>query len=430
MRRVLLISYDFPPRGATGVFRITKFARYLPQFGWQPVVLTAAGEGVVRDDALLRELPPDLEVIRAPDPLTPLRRTRSTPGPAAPGSATQQQARRSALATLRQNVRRFVVPDPQIVWLPRAVQAANARLRRGDIAAVLTTSPPHSMQLAGLWLKRHYPDVPWIMDMRDVWSDGGTIDDARVYKLNQLCERDCLHAADRVVVVTPTMQQRMQHEFGVPPGKIVTITNGFDRNDITVAPPPANAALQIVYAGTITSTRTTSVRGLFAALEQLAQQGVGSDTVVVRCYGLFDLPVHQWAAPLIARGMVELHPFVPHAEAIRATAAADVLLLVISDDLEGRIAVPNKLYEYMAVGRALFALAPPGDVPHLIRTLEAGVAVAPSDVDGIAAALRQLIRQHQTGRLPHLAPNDPRLEQFERRELTRQLAVLLAQVTA
>jgi len=430
MRRVLLISYDFPPRGATGVFRITKFARYLPQFGWQPVVLTAAGAGVVRDDALLAELPPDLEVIRVPDPLTPLRRARSAPRPPATGSATQQQARGSTLAALRQTVRRFVVPDPQIVWLPRAVQAASARLRRGDIAAVLTTSPPHSMQLAGLWLKRRFPDVPWIMDMRDLWSDSGTIDDARVFKLNWACERACLHAADRIVVVTPTMQQRMQHEFGVPPGHIVTITNGFDRNDIAAAPPPANAALHIVYTGTITSTRTASVRGLFAALERLAQEGVGSDTVVVRCYGLFDPLVHQWAAPLIARGMVELHPFVPHAAAIEATAAADVLLLVISDDLEGRIAVPNKLYEYLAVGRALLALAPPGDVPRLIRTLGVGVAVAPNDADVIAAALRQLIRQHQVGTLPHLASGDPRLDRFERRELTRQLAALLAEVTA
>ena len=431
MRRVLLISYDFPPRGATGVFRITKFARYLPQFGWQPVVLTAAGEGVVCDDALLGELPPDLEVIRVPDPLTPLRRARSASRPTATGSnATPQQAQRSTLATLRQAARRFVVPDPQIVWLPRAVHAASARLRRGDIAAVLTTSPPHSMQLAGLWLKRRFPDVPWIMDMRDLWSDNGTIDDARVYKLNQLCERACLHAADRVVVVTPTMQQRMQHEFGVPPGRIVRITNGFDRNDIVAAPPPANAALHIVYTGTITSTRTASVRGLFAALEQLAQQGIGGDTVVVRCYGLFDPLVHQWAAPLITRGMVELHPFVPHAEAIEATATADVLLLVISDDLEGRIAIPNKLYEYLAVGRALLALAPPGDVPRLIRTLGAGVAVAPADVDAITTTLRQLIRQHHAGTLPRLAPNDPRLDQFERRELTRQLAALLAEVTA
>jgi hypothetical protein len=92
--------------------------------------------------------------------------------------------------------------------------------------------------------------------------------------------------------------------------------------------------------------------------------------------------------------------------------------------------VPNKLYEYLAVGRALLALAPPGDVPRLIHTLGAGVAVAPSDVDAIAAVLQQLIVQHQAGTLPHLVPNDPRLAQFERRELTRQLAMLLAEVTA
>lgn len=429
MPQVLLISFDFPPRGATGVLRITKFARYLPEFGWQPVVLTAAGPGVVRDEALLGELPPSLEVLRVADPLTPLRRGPSTPS--APSQNTAP-ARSSKVAALRHQVRRLVVPDPQIAWLPGAVRAASARLRRGDIAAVLTTSPPHSMQLGGLWLKRRFPALPWVMDMRDLWSDSGTITDPLAYKLNQACERVCVQAADRVVLVSHTMRQRMQRELALPDERIRTITNGFDRNDVAVVEqrPPANGALQIVYVGTITTTRTPSAHGLFAAMERLAAEGVGSETLVLRCYGLFDEQVHRWAAPLVARGMVELHSFVAHAAAIEATVAADVLLLVISDDLEGRIAVPNKLYEYAAVGRPMLALTPPGEVTRLLDTYAMGIAVPPSDVDGIEAALRQFVTQYWAGTLPRFAPNGPRLERFERRHLTKQLAALLDEVAA
>jgi len=427
MRRVLLISFDFPPRGATGVLRITKFARYLPDFGWQPVVLTAAGPSVVRDDALLDELPSDLEVIRVADPLMWLRRHRSTQG-AVFSTALAQPSRLAKLGALRHGTRRLLVPDPQITWLPPAVQAASQRLRRGDIAAVLTTSPPHSMQLGGLWIKRRFPHIPWVMDLRDLWSDGGAITDPLTYKLNRAGERACLQAADRVVVVTQTMRERMQREVALPNERIVTITNGFDRNDIVPAAPPTNAALRIVYVGTITTTRTPSVRGLFEAMQRLGAEGVGSETIVLHAYGFFDPAVHRWAEPLAERGMVQLHGFVPHAEAIGATAAADVLLVVVSDDLEGRIAMPNKLYEYVAVGKALLALTPPGEVTRLIDELSAGVAVAPTNVDGIEAALKQLIAQHHTGTLPHFAPDDARIQRFDRRTLTQQLATLLAEV--
>lgn len=427
MRRVLLISFDFPPRGATGVLRITKFARYLPDFGWQPVVLTAAGASIVHDDALLAELPPDLEVIRVADPLAPPRRNAARTS--TPRSSTVDSPPRSSQgAMLRQHVRRFIVPDPQITWVPRAVQAATARLRCGDIAAVLTTSPPHSVQLSGLWLKRRFPHIPWIMDLRDLWSDSGTITDPLVYKLNRACERACVQAAECVVVVTPSMRRRMQQEFHLPAERIRTITNGFDRSDIEMVEPPRNAALQIVYVGTLTATRTPAARGLFAALERLAAQGVGHDTLVLHAYGLFDLLIHQWAAPLVERGLVQLHPFVPHAEAIRATAAADVLLLVMSDDDEGRIAMPNKLYEYLAVGRPVFALTPPGEATRLIEALGAGVAVAPGNVNGITAALEQLIAQHRAGALPSVSGDDARIARFERRELAQQLATLLDEV--
>lgn len=429
MRRVLLISFDFPPRGATGVLRVTKFARYLPQFGWQPVVLTAAGLSVVRDDALLGELPPDLEVIRVADPLTRLRRT-SNGSPAPVRRAGQQPAHRSRLTALRGGARRLLIPDPQITWLPSAVHAASVRLRRGDIAAIVTTSPPHSMQLAGLWLKRRFPHIPWIIDLRDLWSEGGTITDPLLHKLNLACERACVRAADQVVVVTDTMRQRMRRDLDLSDEQIVTITNGYDRDDIVPAPPPSNAALRIVYVGTITATRTPSARGLFAALERLAAGGMGAETVQLHGYGLFDLQVHAWAAPLVARGMVHLHGFVPHAQAMNATAGADVLLVVVSDDLEGRIAMPNKLYEYVAVGTPILALSPPGEATRLIDELGAGIALVPSDVDGIEAALKQFITQHRAGTLPRLAPNDVRVQRFERRALTHQLAALLDRVTA
>jgi glycosyltransferase involved in cell wall biosynthesis len=424
MRKVLLLTYDFPPRGATGVFRVTKFACYLPEFGWQPVVVTAAGNGGVRDDALLRELPPDIEVLRVPHPFAKNVYHR---GSEAPRMDRKQHGdgRESRTVQLRQFVRRFLVPDPQVLWLPMAVQVASARLWRGDIAAMLSTSPPHSIQLGGWWLKQRFPDLPWVMDLRDVWSDSPTIRDSLTYKLNRALERRCLETADQTVVVTEAMRRLLQREYDLPAERIATITNGFDAADIQPQQPAGHAGLQLAYVGTIIGTRAPAARGLFEAIQRLADRGVSRDMLVLRCYGQFDPQVHAWAEPLIERGVVELHPFVPHAAALAAMAAADALLLLMTDDWEGRIAVPNKLYEYLAVGRPVLALAPPGEVTRLVEMHSMGTAVLPSDVDAIVVALDAMMAQQQAGTLQRFHANDPRLERFERRELTRRLAALL-----
>jgi glycosyltransferase involved in cell wall biosynthesis len=423
MRKVLIVAYDFPPRGGTGVLRVTKFARYLPAFGWQPVVITASAQGWIDDQGLLAELPPNLEVLRVPEPLM------RTYGRSASGSKAHLS--HPVRSCLRQQVRQFLIPDPRIVWVPVAVRAASARLRCGDIAAVMTTSPPHAVQLAGLWLKRRFPALPWVMDLRDIWSDSPTVRDPLSYKINRLFEGACLRHADRVIAVTEPMRSLLQRTYDIPITRLTTITNGFDPADLpAIEPPPKRDILQVTYVGTMVGTRAPAARGFFEALERLASSGLSADTLKIRLVGEFDEQIHAWAEPFVAQGMVTLLPFLSHAEAIAEMVAADVLLLVMTDDWESRIAVPNKLYEYFAVGRPVLALAPEGEITRLVRAVGGGLVVAPFAVDQIVAALERLIKQHTRDQLPRLLPSDPQLRRFQRRELTRQLATLLDELVA
>lgn len=423
MHKVLIVAYDFPPRGATGVLRVTKFARYLPEFGWQPVVVTASAKGWVHDEGLLAELPPDLEVLHVAQPLV-----RACGRPAS-GSTVQMP--KSARSRLRRAVRQILIPDPQIVWVPAAVRAASARLKDGDIAAVMTTSPPHAVQLAGLWLKRRFPTLPWLMDLRDIWSDSPTIRDPLSYKINHWLEGACLRYADRIVVVTEAMRGLLQRTYNIPPKRIIPITNGFDPADLpAIQPPPSRNALRITYVGTMVGTRAPAARGFFEALERLVSSGVGADMLEVRLVGEFDRQIHAWAEPFVAQDIVTRLPFISHTEAIAEMVAADVLVLVMTDDWEGRIAVPNKLYEYLAAGRPVLALAPEGEIARLVQATGAGMVVAPFAVDQIVEALEHLIRQHTSDQLPRLLPNAPQLRRFQRRELTRQLAALLDELVA
>ena len=428
MRRVLLIAYDFPPRGGTGVFRVAKFGRYLPDWGWQPVVVTVADAGPYPDPRLLDELPAELEVLRVKTPVV----QRAS----AAGEAGSMLRGRSGW---RARLRAWIVPDPQLVWVPGAVRVARSRLEQGDITAIMTSGPPFSTHLAGWWLKRQYPGIPWLIDMRDLWSEGREQRSLVRFKLNRGLEQRCLRVADHTTVVSDGIRALTIRRLGADPARISTLTNGFDPGDLLVMEPskaghrthraPAGPLL-LCYVGTIAASQAVAAEGLFVALSRLAAEGVDRNALCVQFIGTFAPQIHRWAAPLVAAGLVEFLPFVPHALAIQHMAGADVLLLVLNDDWEGRIAHTNKLFEYLALGQPILALAQEGEVTRLLRTEAAGLSAPPRDVDAIAVALRQLMALHAAGQLRAAAPDPDRFRRFHRRQLAGRLARLLDQMAS
>jgi glycosyltransferase involved in cell wall biosynthesis len=414
-RRVLMLAYDFPPRGATGVVRVAKFARYLPEFGWQPVVIAATVRGGLRDEGLAAQLPSGLEVIRVDNPLAPREAVLAA-----------HSAQPSMRARLRRSLRQLVVPDAQIVWAARAARVAVDRLRQGDIDALFSTAPPFSVHMAALMAKRRVRDVPWLMDLRDIWSEHPGIGNIARYRLQRACEGACLAAADHVTTATDGQRDLLRESFGLAPERITTITNGFDPADLPPpSAPPSCRPLRIAYAGSIIGARAIATRGLFAALERLMAAGVTHADFELRLTGIFDPQIYMWAESAVRAGLVRLASFVPQAEAYAEMRDAHVLLLLASDDREGRVSHPNKLFEYWGIGRPVLAIAPAGDTARLVRESGSGIAVAPGDVDAIADALRRMIADHRAGRLTHVAADGARLRPFERRELTRRLAALL-----
>lgn len=415
MRHVLILAYDFPPRGATSVLRIAKFVRYLPEFGWQPVVVTATVRGGLRDEALLAQLPPNLEVIHVDNPFAP-----------ASAESSAHSAAPTRSARLRQQIRQLIVPDPQILWVPAVVRAMAKRIDRGNIDALMSTAPPFSVHVAALWLKCGFPQVPWLMDLRDIWSEHPTIHNLLLYKLQRWCEGACLDAADHVTTATAGQRWLLREAFDLPRERISTITNGFDPHDVPseLAPPPVGP-LRLAHLGSLIGARAEAMQGFFAALRQLLAAGLTADDLQVRLVGIHGASIYKWAEPLVAAGIVQLLPFMSYVDAFAEMTAAHVLLLVTSDDREGRLSHPNKLFEYFALGKPMLAVTPPGDVARLVAEAGVGVTVPPREPEQIAAALQTLVEQHRAGALPQFTPNDPRFRRFERRNLTQQLATLL-----
>jgi glycosyltransferase involved in cell wall biosynthesis len=435
MKRVLLIAFDFPPAGGTSVIRAAKFARYLPEYGWEPVVV-CSDVTWHRDDAMAAELPADLPVRRVGWPrfVRALRPDLPTAAPTAAASGVGKPPRGGgALAAglkrmARTTARRLLVPDQQVLWAPGARRAVAEMLAECPCDAMITTSPPYSLHLVGAWAHRRF-GLPWVADYRDVW----TVDNPWLAGLGRLAvtrqrraEVSVLAAADRVTVIGDRMGQRLAETFGVGlAGKLVTITNGFDPAEFEGPPPPRDPQFTLLYMGSVVSTRAGNAfpEGLRLALEHSEPL---RHELRFRFVGQADPAYQARFAGLEAN--VEFKPYVTHAAAMDMLRRAHALLLLLPNTEESRLAWTNKFFEYLAARRPVLAVAPTGVVTEAVTAEHAGETAMPDDAAGIARALLTLFDTLHA-RPNAYQPSDALLARFDRRQLAGRLAAVLDDIT-
>ena len=233
MKRLLIITYYWPPTGGSGVQRWVKFSKYLPEQGWQPVIFTPENpEQLARDESLLRDVPACAEVIkrRIVEPYGIYRRlTGGRQGQEVnPVNAQKKNWKQRLSLWVRGNC---FVPDPRISWVRPSVRFLKKYLAEHPVDAVVTTGPPHSVHLIGRGLKRAL-GLHWIADFRDPWTEMfyykhlglGPAADRRHHRL----EQSVLDEADTVISVSPPVRDDFQAKTKTP---VVLITNGFDEDD-------------------------------------------------------------------------------------------------------------------------------------------------------------------------------------------------------
>lgn len=397
------MAHNFPPLASGGVHRPVKFARYLRELGWDVDVLTVKDIRYhAYDPSLLEELE-GVAVYRAGS-LEPLRLSwllgwRPPPPPPALDSFADVEgyaregprlAAPGAGRIYHTLARHLFVPDEQIGWVPFAtVKALRLHLRR-PYDVVLTTSPPESCHLVGLKLKI-LTGRPWVADFRDTWSSHHLRRGIFVANklLNRGLEKWVLRAADGVVANTAAMARSFA-EGGVPARRTLTLPNGFDPADF-------GAPLAKAEEGDFVVVHNGSFRGGRRALPllegfALARRRDGDFAARAKLYllGINRADDARAAEDLGLRGAAFAVGYVRHADALRACLGADLLVLVMSAE-EGAALVPGKLYEYLGVGRPLFAAVPEGEARDVIAKATGGAAVVPPDnaeaiADGLVIA--------------------------------------------
>jgi len=428
-RRLLVLCYFFPPLAGGGVHRVLSFVRHLPAHGWACTVVCAGPEDYwVRDATLEADVPADTEVIRVAGGSAIAAWLR---GPGAREGAGRRRGGRFAM--LRAAADWTLLPDSYAGWARRARATAARRLSRGGIDALLTSSPPDSVHLAGLALARGGAR-PWIADFRDPWigSHFRTPPTPWHAGRQRASERSVVGGADLVLAASATHAddlRAMRDGAGTPLARHVEhLPNGFEPAGAASAaadPPPGTFTL--VFTGTLSLMPDT--RDFLDALARfLARRPDARARIAVRLAGPYDLDDEDRARALGVADVVSFPGPLDRAATRALQRRADLLLLWKPRGAGYRTMVPGKLYEYLDAGRPMLALLDANDEAGALAARGGAELVAPGAPDALAAALeRRFDAWAARGRTPDARP--AWLDAHSRGALAGRLAGLLDSMT-
>jgi glycosyltransferase involved in cell wall biosynthesis len=422
MNKVLIVTYYWPPGSGAGVQRWLKFSRYLPEFGWEPVILTVNPDFATYpafDKTLTGEISENLRVIstKATDWFRIYRRDK-TKIPSAGFASDSAKGFSSLLARfIRGN---FFIPDPRRGWNKYALKAASRLIESENITHVITTSPPHSTQLIGLRLKKKYPGLRWIADLRDPWTDIYYYKSFYHTRLAGLIDHNfelqVLRRADSIITVGKSLLETFAAKIPSQKGKISIISNGYDSIDFTGVTPPRPDIFTISYIGTLSPAYPLD--SFIGAVRDLAGSGLKIRLVFA---GVVSADQEEKLRSDIREVIIEFMPYLEHDKAIEVMRSSSLLLLIIPDHYSSRSIITGKLFEYLATGNPVFCLGPEdGDAAEILRTTGHGSCAGYADSGRIANIIRDHYNKGQDS--PKSAPAE-----YSRRELTRKLALLLSE---
>ncbi|MFH1008919.1 MAG: glycosyltransferase family 4 protein [Candidatus Latescibacterota bacterium] len=433
MKKVLIVTYYFPPAGGPGVQRVLKFVKYLPAFGWEPVVLTVEkGDYPALDESLLREVPEGVPVYRTRifEPYDLYRRfTRRPSDERIPVAVLAQQENQSFSDRVARTIRaNLFIPDGRVGWIPFAVKEGVRVIRREGIEVIFTSSPPQTVQLIGMALKQK-TRLPWVADFRDPWTDISYYADLHRCCLpaafDRAFERRALRSADCVVTVSPSLVRLFQ---GRAENQYEVISNGYDEESFRCMVPERPERFVIMHAGNL--SRHQNPGALFEAVSLLASEhdAFSKDTDLV----FIGDSRRSIVEDVERRGLKRLFQqigHVSHPEAVSHMVRSALLLLVIPDCANNEGILTGKLFDYMRARKPILGIGPPdGDAAAILRETGSGVMLDYDDVDSIKGYVAQVYGTWREGKVSVFPSDMERIAPYSRARLTQQLATVFSRV--
>ena len=438
MKRVLIISYYWPPTGGSGVQRWVKFAKYLPEEGWQPVIYTPENpEQLAVDASLEAEVPAEAEVIKTHiiEPYELYKKVLRKSGHSKeavevnPVNAQNKSFLQKAAMWIRGN---FFRPDPRCLWIGPSVRYLKKYLEEHPVDLIVSTGPPQSMHLIGLRLARE-TGLPWVADFRDPWTKIFYFKHLQMTKATErwhgTMEKKVLDEASTVVAVSPLVQQEFQAMTDTP---VELITNGFDECDF-----PSEKDIE-AYGGpdkdfTITHTGLFAADGNPTVLWDVLADKCQADEyfrkrLKIRLVGKTDEQIIRALEERGLKDMLEDMGYQPHQVAVQEQRSASVLILPLRKEPEYKAVLPGKLFEYLASYRPVLGIGQKdGAMAMILNETQTGRVIGWEDKEGISEYIEQCWKKHLEGRLT-IEGGD--ISRFTRRSTTRQMAGLFDRLTS
>lgn len=427
-KKVLIITYYWPPSGGSGVQRWLKFVKYLAPLGWEPIVYTPENPSfTIQDKSLLNDIPSKVQVIKSPiwEPYDLFFSVSKLFGKKKVNQSDFiSTGKKSAFAKLSSWIRgNFFIPDARVFWVRPSVTFLNDFIRKNEIEKIITTGPPHSIHLIGLKLKKKNPSLKWIADFRDPWSEWDLLDTLSLSqwarRKHKKLERQVLQNADRVVTIAPYHVDLFEKLGG---RKVDLITNGFDEDDFgKVIHQPTNK-FTIRHVGVVDELRDP--RPVMEALKQLVvEKPEIKETIVVEFIGNVNSSFKNYIkADSILNEIVKFIDSIPHNELLKVYGTTDLQLLVLAYSAIAPGNLPGKFFEYLASGNPILAIGPvQGDAAEVLRQTEAGEIFEREDNEGVKISLLKFYIQWKEGK----KSTTRNVSAYTRKTLTDHLSTLL-----
>lgn len=429
-RKVLVITYYWPPSGGSSVLRWLKFARYLHEFGWSATIYTPGNpEPQAYDPALSKEIPDSVTVIKRKI-WEPYRIFKFLTGQKHNDTLTASfvsERKKGWIYGLMIWIRgNFFIPDARKFWIRPSIRYLSKYLADNPHDAIISTGPPHSMHLIAMGIKARM-NIPWLADFRDPWTNIDFYNELKLSSLadrkHRLLEKKVLASADAVITVGPTMTAEFKN-MGC--SKVFTITNGYDE----ISDNPAIESVKgfsFLHVGSMSSARNPRV--LWTVLGNIASedQGFRSD-LVIHLIGKVDYTVLRSITESGLEDNLKKQDHIPHYQVFPLLKQASVLLLVINDSQNAGSILTNKFYEYLSAGRPILGIGPEdGDAAFILNRSGGGRMIDYNNRKELHDHIIDLYNRYKSGKL---ITNVRNISQYNRRNLTAELAALLDSVVS
>ncbi len=373
-KKVIIFTYYWPPAGGVAVQRFLKFSKFLPEFGWEPIIITVDnGSYPYLDESLVKEISPSLRVYRTKtfEPFEFYNLLRGKKGKSLPVVSVGSHNKKSFFQTISEYVRaNFFIPDARKGWVSYAVKQAEEILKNEKVDAIITTGPPHSAHLIGLQLKEKF-GIKWLADFRDPWT--GIFYNNFLPRTEATKQKDkgletkVLQTADMVTVISPGMKK----EFESRVNKIEVVSNGYDEEDFTkseVRGRKSEEKFTIRYVGNLMSSQNLEV--LWKCISELGASDIGLRTSAkLEFIGRVDDAVKKSISENGLDSIVSYLDFVDHRKSIQLMQEASMLLFAIPDVKDNEVILTGKLFEYLASTSEMISFGPVhGNAAEILHT--------------------------------------------------------------